>query len=82
MTFVLRTKRVYPALASHESVQYWNAGWFYVKNIPVPGVHDGLPSFANKAPEELASWSLFPLSPITRSWTRWREGSLGSSMMV
>ncbi|KAK1677143.1 hypothetical protein QYE76_037991 [Lolium multiflorum] len=60
MTFVLRTKRVYPALASHESIRYWNAGWFYVKNIPVPGVHDGLPAFVNKAPEELASWSLIP----------------------
>jgi hypothetical protein len=60
MNFVLRTKRVFPALASHESVQYWNAGWFYAKNISVPGVHDGLPAFANKPPEELASWSFIP----------------------
>jgi hypothetical protein len=29
-----------------------------VKNISVSGVHDGLPLFANKPPEELASWSL------------------------
>jgi hypothetical protein len=57
ITFVLRTKSIFPTLASHESVWYWNAEWFYVKNISVPGIHDGLPAFANKPPEELASWS-------------------------
>jgi hypothetical protein len=57
MTFILRPQRMFPALSSHESVQYWNAGWFYAKNISVPGVHDGLPAFANKPPEELTSWS-------------------------
>lgn len=60
MTFVLRPRRVFTTLASHESVRYWNAGWFYVKNISVPGVHDGLPAFVNKPPEELPSWSFIP----------------------
>ncbi|KAK1609350.1 hypothetical protein QYE76_033023 [Lolium multiflorum] len=51
---------MYPPHDSHESVRYWNAGWFYVKNASVPNVHDGLPSFNNKPPEELASWSFIP----------------------
>ncbi|KAK1645513.1 hypothetical protein QYE76_063318 [Lolium multiflorum] len=42
------------------SFRYWNAGWFYVKNITVPGVHEGLPKFINKPPEELDSWSFIP----------------------
>ncbi|KAK1686500.1 hypothetical protein QYE76_047348 [Lolium multiflorum] len=58
--FMLRPGRMYPPHDSHESVRYWNAGWFYVKNVPVPSVHDGLPSFSNKPPEELASWSFIP----------------------
>ncbi|KAK1649283.1 hypothetical protein QYE76_067088 [Lolium multiflorum] len=37
-----------------------NAGWFYVKNIAIPSVHEGLPKFINKPPEELASWSFIP----------------------
>ncbi|KAK1647015.1 hypothetical protein QYE76_064820 [Lolium multiflorum] len=60
MTFMLRPGRMYPPHSSHESVRYWNAGWFYVKNIPVPNVHEGLPKFVNKPPEELDSWSLIP----------------------
>jgi hypothetical protein len=60
MTFMLRPGRMYPPHSSHESVRYWNAGWFYVKNIQVPDVHDGLPKFVNKPPEELASWSFVP----------------------
>ncbi|KAK1617172.1 hypothetical protein QYE76_022689 [Lolium multiflorum] len=28
--------RMYPPHDSHESVRYWNAGWFYEKNISVP----------------------------------------------
>ncbi|KAK1652095.1 hypothetical protein QYE76_069900 [Lolium multiflorum] len=60
MTFMLRSGRMYPPHDSHESVRYWNAGWFYVKNAPVPNVHDGLPPFSNKPPEELASWSFVP----------------------
>jgi hypothetical protein len=51
---------MYPLPSSHESVQYWNARWFYVKNVPVPGVHDGLPKFVNAPPEELESWSSVP----------------------
>lgn len=31
-----------------------------MKNISVPGVHDGLPAFANKPLEKLASWSFIP----------------------
>jgi hypothetical protein len=60
MIFVLCTKRFFMALSSHESVRYWNAGWFYLKNISVPACHDGLPAFINDAPEELASWSFIP----------------------
>ncbi|KAK1660502.1 hypothetical protein QYE76_048661 [Lolium multiflorum] len=48
MTFMLRSGRMYPPHDSHESVRYWNAGWFYVKNAPVLNVHDGLPPFSNK----------------------------------
>ncbi|KAK1664996.1 hypothetical protein QYE76_053155 [Lolium multiflorum] len=60
MNFMLRPGRMYLPHSSHESVRYWNAGWFYVKNIKVPGVHDGLPKFVNEPPEELDSWSLIP----------------------
>ncbi|KAK1617474.1 hypothetical protein QYE76_022991 [Lolium multiflorum] len=60
MTFKLRPGRMYPPHDSHESVRYWNAGWFYVKNASVPNVHDGLPPFSNTPPEELASWSFIP----------------------
>jgi hypothetical protein len=60
MIFVLCTKRFFMALSSHESVRYWNAGWFYLKNISVPGCHDGLPAFINNPPEEVASWSFIP----------------------
>ncbi|KAK1613650.1 hypothetical protein QYE76_019167 [Lolium multiflorum] len=60
MTFMLRRGRMYPPHDSHESVRYWNAGWFYVKNASVPEVHDGLPPFSNTPPEELASWSFIP----------------------
>ncbi|KAK1698863.1 hypothetical protein QYE76_015560 [Lolium multiflorum] len=60
MTFMLRSGRMYPPHDSHESVRYWNARWFYVKNALVPNVHDGLPPFSNNPPEELASWSFVP----------------------
>ncbi|KAK1641956.1 hypothetical protein QYE76_059761 [Lolium multiflorum] len=60
MTFMLRPSRMYPPRDSHESVRYWNVGWFYEKNAPVPDVHDGLPKFINEPPEELASWSFVP----------------------
>ncbi|KAK1650121.1 hypothetical protein QYE76_067926 [Lolium multiflorum] len=60
MTFMLRSGRMYPPHDSHESVRYWIAGWFYVKNASVPSVHDGLPPFSNTPPEELASWSFIP----------------------
>ncbi|KAK1563955.1 hypothetical protein QYE76_008265 [Lolium multiflorum] len=33
MTFMLRPGRMYPPHDSHESVRYWNAGWFYEKNL-------------------------------------------------
>ncbi|KAK1626675.1 hypothetical protein QYE76_000990 [Lolium multiflorum] len=60
MTFMLRPGRMYPPHDSHESVRYWNAGWFYEKNISISNVHDGLPKFKNQPPEELASWSFIP----------------------
>ncbi|KAK1616007.1 hypothetical protein QYE76_021524 [Lolium multiflorum] len=60
MTFMLRPSRMYPPHDSHESVRYWNAGWFYEKNASVPKVHEGLPQFVNEPPEELASWSFVP----------------------
>ncbi|KAK1668457.1 hypothetical protein QYE76_056616 [Lolium multiflorum] len=56
MTFMLRPSRMYPPHDSHESVRYWNAGWFYEKNASVPDVHEGLPQFVNEPPEELASF--------------------------
>ncbi|KAK1607592.1 hypothetical protein QYE76_031265 [Lolium multiflorum] len=40
MTFMLRPGRMYPPHDSHESVRYWNAGWFYEKNASVPEIHD------------------------------------------
>ncbi|KAK1603142.1 hypothetical protein QYE76_007877 [Lolium multiflorum] len=60
MTFMLRPSRMYPPHDSHESVRYWNAGWFYERNASVPKVHEGLPQFINEPPEELASWSFVP----------------------
>ncbi|KAK1686693.1 hypothetical protein QYE76_047541 [Lolium multiflorum] len=57
MTFMLRPGRMYPPHDSHESVWYWNARWFYEKNITVLGVHEGLPTFVNEPPEERDSWS-------------------------
>ncbi|KAK1632051.1 hypothetical protein QYE76_006366 [Lolium multiflorum] len=65
MTFMLRPNRMYPPHDSHESVRYWNAGWFYEKNAPVPDVHEGLPQFVNEPPEELASWSFVPPLALT-----------------
>jgi hypothetical protein len=65
MTFMLRPNRMYPPHDSHESVRYWNAGWFYEKNVSVPGVHEGLPQFVNEPPEELASWSFVPPLALT-----------------
>ncbi|KAK1630596.1 hypothetical protein QYE76_004911 [Lolium multiflorum] len=73
MTFMLRPGRMYPPHDSHESVRYWNAGWFYEKNAPVPEIHDGLPEFKNEPPEELASWSFIPslsLTPILEKAAR------------
>ncbi|KAK1616816.1 hypothetical protein QYE76_022333 [Lolium multiflorum] len=73
MTFMLRPGRMYPPHDSHESVRYWNAGWFYEKNISVPEIHDGLPKFNNEPPEELASWSFIPslsLTPILEKAAR------------
>jgi hypothetical protein len=31
MTFMLRPKRIFLPISSHESVRYWNAEWFYIK---------------------------------------------------
>ncbi|KAK1696705.1 hypothetical protein QYE76_013402 [Lolium multiflorum] len=73
MTFMLRPSRMYPPHDSHESVRYWNAGWFYEKNVSVPEIHDGLPKFNNEPPEELASWSFIPslsLTPILEKAAR------------
>ncbi|KAK1668083.1 hypothetical protein QYE76_056242 [Lolium multiflorum] len=64
---------MYPPHDSHESVRYWNAGWFYEKNVSVPEIHDGLPKFNNEPPEELASWSFIPslsLTPILEKAAR------------
>ncbi|KAK1602469.1 hypothetical protein QYE76_037324 [Lolium multiflorum] len=82
MTFMLRPGRMYPPHDSHESVRYWNAGWFYEKNVSVPEIHDGLPKFNNEPPEELASWSFIPslsLTPILEKAARrisWRFKTL------
>ncbi|KAK1617556.1 hypothetical protein QYE76_023073 [Lolium multiflorum] len=82
MTFMLRPGRMYPPHDSHESVRYWNAGWFYEKNASVPKIHDGLPKFNNEPPEELASWSFVPLlaqTPILEKAARrisWADDQL------
>jgi hypothetical protein len=60
MTFMLRTKRVYPPLSSHESARYWNTGWFYINNETVSGRHQGLPAFLDNPLEVLDSWSYIP----------------------
>jgi hypothetical protein len=60
MTFVLRSKRVFPPLSSHKSVRYWNAGWFYLKKEIAPDLHDGLSAFTNTPPEELDNWRFIP----------------------
>ncbi|KAK1652939.1 hypothetical protein QYE76_070744 [Lolium multiflorum] len=78
MTFMLRPSRMYPPHDSHESVRYWNAGWFYEKNASVPKVHEGLPQFVNEPPEELASWSFVPSLAQTPIWRRLRGESLAS----
>ncbi|KAK1670796.1 hypothetical protein QYE76_058955 [Lolium multiflorum] len=70
MTFMLRPSRMYPPHDSHESVRYWNAGWFYEKNASVPDVHEGLPQFVNEPPEELASWSFVRPTPILEKAAR------------
>ncbi|KAK1694857.1 hypothetical protein QYE76_011554 [Lolium multiflorum] len=75
MTFMLRPGRMYPPHDSHESVRYWNAGWFYEKNVSVPEIHDGLPKFNNEPPEELASWSFIPPLSLTPFWRRQRGES-------
>ncbi|KAK1604981.1 hypothetical protein QYE76_028654 [Lolium multiflorum] len=36
--FMLRPGRMYPPHDSHESVRYWNAGWFYEKNASIPDI--------------------------------------------
>ncbi|KAK1627228.1 hypothetical protein QYE76_001543 [Lolium multiflorum] len=80
MTFMLRPGRMYPPHDSHESVRYWNAGWFYEKNVSVPEIHDGLPKFNNEPPEELASWSFIPAAFPTPNWRRQRGESPGYSL--
>ncbi|XP_051229309.1 uncharacterized protein [Lolium perenne] len=53
MTFMLRPSRMYPPHDSHESVRYWNAGWFYERNASVPKVHEGASSSLATASSEL-----------------------------
>ncbi|KAK1590657.1 hypothetical protein QYE76_000033 [Lolium multiflorum] len=54
MTFMLRPGRMYPPHDSHESVRYWNAGWFYEKNVS-RGEFLASPRRANRNPLTL-SW--------------------------
>ncbi|KAK1614460.1 hypothetical protein QYE76_019977 [Lolium multiflorum] len=54
MTFMLRPGRMYPH-DSHESVRYWNAGWFYEKNV----------SLATLAEENLRTILRVPVSGDT-----------------
>ncbi|KAK1646871.1 hypothetical protein QYE76_064676 [Lolium multiflorum] len=55
MTFMLRPGRMYPPHDSHESVRYWNAGWFYEKNV----------SLATLAEENLRTILRVPVSGDT-----------------
>jgi hypothetical protein len=79
MTFMLRRGRMYPPHDSHESVRYWNAGWFYVKNAPVPDVHDGLPPSATHLQKNLLAGALSPRLPKPLTWRRQLGGFLGWS---
>ncbi|KAK1604681.1 hypothetical protein QYE76_028354 [Lolium multiflorum] len=60
MTFVLRPKRIFPPISSHEYVRYWNAGWFYIKNEIVPDHPHGLPVFINNPLVKKDSWIYIP----------------------
>jgi hypothetical protein len=60
ITFVLRSKRVFSPMSTHESVWYWNAGWFYIKNEDALDHPPGLPVFINGSPVEKESWSYIP----------------------
>ena len=60
VTFMLRPKRIFPAMSTHESVRYWNAGWFYHKDMVAPNRLAGLPVFINCAPQVKDSWSEIP----------------------
>jgi hypothetical protein len=60
MTSMLRQKRIFPPISSHESVQYWNAGWFYMKNDVAPYRPRSRPVFVNSLPVEKDSWSHIP----------------------
>ncbi|KAM0828562.1 hypothetical protein ACQ4PT_067463 [Festuca glaucescens] len=33
VTFVLQAKRIFPPMSTHESIRYWNAEWFYIKDL-------------------------------------------------
>jgi hypothetical protein len=60
MTFVLCPKRNFPPISSHESVWYWNIGWFYIKNEIVPDRPHGLPAFIGNPHVEKDSQSYIP----------------------
>jgi hypothetical protein len=82
MTFMLRTKRMFPTFASHESVWYWNTGWFYLKNISVPGCHDGLPPLSTILRRSSPSGASSQISLRIQSLIGWLGESPGWSMTV
>ncbi|KAK1693875.1 hypothetical protein QYE76_010572 [Lolium multiflorum] len=59
MTFMLRPQRMYPPHSSHESVRYWNAGWFYVKNIQFRTSTRGFPNPLRVTRDNLPTDSLY-----------------------
>jgi hypothetical protein len=44
----------------HESVRYWSAGFFYVKDVEVPARSKRLPIFKDGSAAETSAWTANP----------------------
>ncbi|KAK1647490.1 hypothetical protein QYE76_065295 [Lolium multiflorum] len=58
--FKIRPGRIYPHTDRHESVRYWSAGFFYVKDIQVPASSKTLPAFKDGPASETSTWTASP----------------------
>jgi hypothetical protein len=56
VTFILRARRNFPTLASHEYVRYWNREWFYHKNLSSKDQANKLLEFKDEAAKETPFW--------------------------